>query len=149
IPNQSRFCYSCAASLETILNLEKPDQSGSAAQPTEPSKSSAPHTSSTMVQVTRAEIEKRYAVMSDEELTALRRGDLTEVAVVCLDRELQRRGIDVSVVQQPSQPRQESAPIVGDESGKPTHSSKRSWLTTAIGCVLLVTAVLGQVERLS
>jgi len=46
--------------------------------------------------VSREDVEKRYALMPNDELTTLRRNDLTAVASSCLDQELRRRGIRTS-----------------------------------------------------
>jgi hypothetical protein len=53
------------------------------------------------VSLNLAELEKRYADMSEEEFVRLRREDLTHKARPCYDREIRRRGLPLPQVAQP------------------------------------------------
>ena len=73
IPDESKFCFKCGRSL--------------------PPEAVPQATAVPGFVVSREDLEARYASLPDDELIALRRSDLTDVAQSCLDQELNRRGI--------------------------------------------------------
>jgi hypothetical protein len=89
-----KFCFSCGGSLAGVgeaSGIRDQDflRTVPANLPEHPPHGAAVHG----FVVSRDGLEARYASMTDDGLMALCRGDLTDVARNCLDRELSRRGI--------------------------------------------------------
>lgn len=86
LPVQSKFCFKCGVSLEAVAQIDKPGYVSSIAPDTvgrHPAKVESGSKAGGFA-VGQAELEERYAAMSDDELTKLRRSDLTEIANECV-----------------------------------------------------------------
>jgi hypothetical protein len=94
IPGGSKFCFSCGGSLAAGRGVSGPRHQdlaalGMAKPPEHPTQRGA----GKGFLVSREDLDARYASMAYDELIALRRGGLTDVARNCVDQELSRRAI--------------------------------------------------------
>jgi hypothetical protein len=111
IPHESKFCLKCGSPLDTLktstnqvtlagTNISPPVAAAgvrqAAAVTTAPPGVPTPRRGFI---VDRADLQRRYASMSDSELVALWPSDLTDVARGCVDEELSRRGSAPSVAE--------------------------------------------------